>query len=599
VNGRTNRLLRVNLSSGQRSVEEIDPPVADAFLGGRGLAAHIVAQEVGAEGDPLGPENKVILVTGLLAGTGAVAGSHWCMAARSPLGGLACSVLGGHFGAELKFAGYDAVVIEGQSEDPCYLSIRDDVVEVASALHLWGRTTHQTEEMVRSEAGDPWKSRETRLLSIGPAGEKLASVATVVADGFRFGQGDGLATVMASKKLKAVAVRGTRGLQVADGAALRDAVSRSIDRVKRSSVVTDTLWPYGTASFIDAASSQGILGARHFQNGVFEGAQALGGAAIAGSIFRRTLGCFGCPIACGRLTEVRAEDASLLGEGPEHTALAALGSLCGVPDLQAVAQASYLCAEQGIDPVAGGSALACAMEMAEKSLIPEDDLGSELAFGNAEALLLMLRRIGQRRHFGDILAGGAAALAERYGHPELFMGVRGRAAAPYDPRGHQALGLWYATSNCGPGRVEGSPLVRDLVRASGEVTSTEGKAAQVVEGQDLEAFFDSVGICTLATLVLPLDDVLRMANAATGLDLSPESARRVGERVVNLERRFNVECGSGPDRLPPRWLEEPMPEGPAQGQVCLLQRMLPDYYELRGWDPKGVPTADRLAELGL
>ncbi|OFW63280.1 MAG: hypothetical protein A2Y74_09115 [Actinobacteria bacterium RBG_13_63_9] len=453
--------------------------------------------------------------------------------------------------------------------------------------------------MIRSEAGDPWKGRETRLLSIGPAGEKLAPVATVIADGFRFGLGDGLAAVMASKKLKAVAVRGTKGLRVANGEALRDAVSRTIDRVKRSSLVTDVFWPHGTASFIDAANAQGILGARHFQKAVFEGAQAIGGQAMAGSIFRRGLGCFGCAIACGRLTEVRADDSTLLGEGPEHTALGALGSSCGVSDLEAVARASYVCAEQGIDPVAAGSAIACAMELAEKGLIPEDDLGSDLRFGDAEAVLLMLGRIARRRRFGDVLAEGPAALAERYGHPELFMGVRGRPAAAYDPRGNQALGLWYATSNCGPGRVEGSPLVRDLLRGSDEPTSVEGKAAQVAESQDLEAFFDSVGICPLATVVLSLDDILRVVNAVIGLDLSRESARRIGELVVNLERRFNLQCGVGGDRLPPRWTEEPMPEGPAQGQVCSLERMLPEYYDLRGWDGTGAPTAEKLAELGL
>jgi aldehyde:ferredoxin oxidoreductase len=599
VSGRTGRLLRVDLSSGRRNVEEIDPKLADAFLGGRGLAAHIVTAEVGPESDPLGPENKIVLIAGLLAGTGAVAGSHWCLAARSPLGGLACSVLGGHFGAELKFAGYDAIVIEGQSADPCYLSIRDDAVQAVSALHLWGRTTHQAEEMVRSEAGDPWKGRETRVLSIGPAGEKLAPVATVVADRFRFGLGDGLAAVMASKKLKAVAIRGTRGLRVASGEGFRDAVARTIDRVKRSSLVTDVFWPQGTAAFIDAANAQGILGARHFQNGVLEGAEALGGQAMAGSIFRRGLGCFGCAIACGRLTEVRADDSSLLGEGPEHTALGALGSSCGVSDLEAVARASYVCAEQGIDPVAAGSSIACAMELAEKGLIPQDDLGSELKFGDAEAVLLMLGHIARRRRFGEILAEGPAALAERYGQPDLFMGVRGRAAAAYDPRGNQALGLWYATSSYGPGRVEGSPLVRDLLRDGDEPTSAEGKVAQVAESQDLEAFFDSVGICPLATVVLSLDDVLRAVNAASGLNLSPESARRVGERVVNLERRFNLHCGVGGDRLPPRWTEEPMPEGPAQGQVCSLERMLPEYYDLRGWDGSGAPTAEKLAELNL
>ena len=599
MNGRISRLLRVNLSSGRRSVEEIDPWVTDGFLGGRGLAAHMVGAEVKPESEPLGPENKIVLVTGLLAGTGAVAGSQWCVAGRSPLGGLACSVLGGQFGAELRFAGYDAIIVEGQSATPCYLSIRNDVVELVSALHLWGRTTHQTEEMVRSESGDPWKGRETRVLSIGPAGEKLAPIATVVADGFRFGLGDGLAAVMASKRLKAVVVRGTKGLRVANGGALRDAISRTIDRVKRSSLVTDILWPYGTPSFIDAANRQGILGARHFQSGVFRGAEALGGRAIAGGIFRRNLGCFGCAIACGRLTEVRADDSSLVGEGPEHAALAALGSSCGVSDLAAVARASYFCAEQGVDPVTAGSAIACAMELAEKGLIPEDDLGSELRFGDATALLLMLSRMAQRRRFGDILAEGPAALAGRYGQPDLFMGVRGRAAVAYDPRGNQALGLWYATSSYGPGRVEGSPLVRDLLRAGGELTSTQGKAAQVIQSQDLEAFFDSVGICPLATVVLPLDDILRVVNAVTGLDISPQSAQRVGERVVNLERRFNLRCSVGQDCLPPRWVEEPMPEGPAQGQVCLLERMLPEYYGLRGWDSRGAPTAEKLAEMGL
>lgn len=589
------------MSSGQRTVEGLDPEVAGCFLGGRGLAAHIIATDVGAEEDPLGAGNKVVVAPGLLAGSGAVASSRWCVATRSPMGGLACSVLGGHLGAELRFAGYDALIIEGQAADPSYLSIRDGLVTVAVGLHLWGRTVHQTEEMLRSEAGDAWKSSETRVFGIGPAGEKQSAVATVIADGYGFGQGDGLASVMAAKKLKAVAVRGTRGVPVADGEAFRNAVARTVDRIKRSSLVSDVLSPLGTASMIEAAASQGVLGVRHFQSGAFEEGAKLGGRAIAASILRRGLGCFGCPIACGRLTEVPTTDSTALGEGPEHVALGALGALCGVTDLQMVTRASYVCAEQGMDPVSAGSTIACAMELAQEGLIPEEDLGSELRFGDAEAMLLHLGRMAQRRRFGDILADGPARLAERYGRPDLFMGVRDRAAAPYDPRGDDALGLWYATTNHGPSRLEGTPLARRLLRGSTDTPSGNETVATVIEGQDLEAFLDSLGVCPLAALALPLEDVLTVGSAATGVDLSPESARRIGERVVNLERSFNLKSGlpRDQDSLPRRWLEEPMPDGPAKGRVCSLGQMLPRYYQMRGWDETGLPTAEKLSELGL
>jgi aldehyde:ferredoxin oxidoreductase len=601
MSARTNRILRVNLSSGQRTVEELDPEVAGRFLGGRGLAAHIVASEVAAGAHPFEAENKVVVAPGLLTGAGAVGSSRWCVATKSPMGGLACSVLGGHFGAGLRFAGYDAIIIEGQAAEPSYLNVRDGSVTVAVGLHLWGRTVHQAEELIRSEAGDAWKSSETRIFGIGPAGEKLSAVATVVADGYGFGQGDGLASVMASKKLKAIAVRGTRGLPVADGEAFRNAISHVIDRIRRSSLVSDVLSPLGTAPMIEAAGSQGTLGVRHFQSSVLEGSAALGGQAIAASILTRGLGCFGCPIACGRLTRIPTADSTAVGEGPDHAALGALGALCGVADLQAVTRASYLCAEQGIDPVSGGSTIACAMELAERGLIPEQDLGPELRFGDAEAVLLQLNRMAQRRRSGEILADGPSALAERYGQPELFMGVKGRAAAPYDPRGDDALGLWYATANHGPGRIEGTPLASRLLRGSKEAPASEEVASSVIERQDMEAFFDSLGVCPLAAIALPLEDTLRVANAATGLELSPELARQIGERVVNLERRFNLECGVGQeqDRLPRRWLEEPMPDGPAQGRVCSLGQMLPQYYQMRGWDETGVPRPEKLSELKL
>jgi aldehyde:ferredoxin oxidoreductase len=209
--------------------------------------------------------------------------------------------------------------------------------------------------------------------------------------------------------------------------------------------------------------------------------------------------------------------------------------------------------------------------------------------------------MAQRRRSGEILADGPSALAERYGQPELFMGVKGRAAAPYDPRGDDALGLWYATANHGPGRIEGTPLASRLLRGSKDAPPSEEVVSSVIERQDMEAFFDSLGVCPLAAIALPLEDTLRVANAATGLELSQESARQIGERVVNLERRFNLECGVGQeqDRLPRRWLEEPMPDGPAQGRVCSLAQMLPQYYRMRGWDETGVPRPEKLSELKL
>ena len=604
MNGWVGTLLRVNLTNSSIQVEELSGTLTNQFLGGRGLASKILYDEVDAQVDPLSPENKIIFMTGPLTGTGVIGGASYVVVTKSPLSGsIACSTAEGYFGPELKCAGFDGIVIEGQATEPVYLSIEDDQVELLLASHLWGKSTRRTEEIIRTEKENLWIAKETSVASIGPAGEQLAKIASIINDRHRVAARAGVGAVMGSKNLKAIAVRGTQPVMVADGALFVDVVARAWEKFKSTPVIPQTLNNIGTPFLVDVINKSGVLPVRNFQTGIMQDVEKISGEYMAETILKANKGCFACPIACVQMTEV--EDPALQGEGegPEYRTIALIGAACGIGDIAAVAKISYLCDEMGIDTLSFGSAVACAMELTEKKIISKKQTGMTLTFGNAEAVIELIEHVANREGFGDLLAEGGYHLAAHYGHPEFFIGVKKQGSPAFDPRGIQGLGLEYATSNSGVSHALGYLVTHKILGIRGEIDplTTEGKAPLVKQFQDGSAVFDSAGLCRLLLLGVWIDDIIPLLETVTGKSYSEEHLLSLGERIWNLERLFNIEAGfSGTDdTLPRRMLEEPMPEGPAQGQVCKLHEMLPEYYTIRGWSDQGVPTEEKRASLGL
>ena len=604
MNGWVGTLLRVNLTNSSIQVEELSGTLTNQFLGGRGLASKILYDEVDAQVDPLSPENKIIFMTGPLTGTGVIGGASYVVVTKSPLSGsIACSTAEGYFGPELKCAGFDGIVIEGQATEPVYLSIEDDQVELLSASHLWGKSTRRTEEIIRTEKENLWIAKETSVASIGPAGEQLAKIASIINDRHRVAARAGVGAVMGSKNLKAIAVRGTQPVMVADGALFVDVVARAWEKFKSTPVIPQTLNNIGTPFLVDVINKSGVLPVRNFQTGIMQDVEKISGEYMAETILKANKGCFACPIACVQMTEVEDPALQGKGEGPEYRTIALIGAACGIGDIAAVAKISYLCDEMGIDTLSFGSAVACAMELTEKKIISKKQTGMTLTFGNAEAVIELIEHVANREGFGDLLAEGGYHLAAHYGHPEFFIGVKKQGSPAFDPRGIQGLGLEYATSNSGVSHALGYLVTHKILGIRGEIDplTTEGKAPLVKQFQDGSAVFDSAGLCRLLLLGVWIDDIIPLLETVTGKSYSEEHLLSLGERIWNLERLFNIEAGfSGTDdTLPRRMLEEPMPEGPAQGQVCKLHEMLPEYYTIRGWSDQGVPTEEKRASLGL
>jgi len=599
MKGWIGKILRVNLTKGEWRVEELDRNIAEKFIGGRGLGSKILYDEIDPKVDPLSPDNKLILATGPLTGTSASAAGRYMAITKSPLTGtIACSNSGGHFGAELKFAGFDLIVIEGKSKDPVYLYIEDGKVEIRDAKHLWGKTTHEATDQILSET-----DMDARVACIGPAGEKLVRFACIINDKHRAAGRSGVGAVMGSKNLKAVAVKGSGSVQVADKEAFRKATLDGFQKVKANPVSSQGLPAYGTAILINIINQSGILPTRNFQEGVFEGAEKISGETIAEQILVRNRACFACPIACGRVVRVTNPKYACFSEGPEYESDWALGACCGVDNIDAIGKANYFCDILGIDPISAGVTIACGMELFEKGIVSKEEVGRSLNFGDPDAMVEMVKAIGYREGFGDTLAEGSYRVAERYGHPEYSMSVKKQEFPAYDARGAQGMGLEYATSNRGACHVRGYMISPEILGSPQKLDpfETEEKAGWTKNFQDLTAVVDSSGICLFNTFAFGAPEILEYLKAATGVKMTLEELMKAGERIWNLERLFNLKAGiSGKeDRLPDRLLKEPMPSGPAKGLVVKLEKMLPEYYELRGWDKEGVPTKEKLRELGL
>jgi aldehyde:ferredoxin oxidoreductase len=591
-------VLRVNLTTGAISKEKLSPELSKAFIGGRGLGGKMLADEIPAGIDALSEQNKLLFVTGPLTGTAAPTGGRYMVVTKSPLNNvIASSNSGGFWGAELKFAGYDMLIVEGKAQEPVYLAIKDDAVEIKPAGHVWGKNTNETTDILLKEFGDP----KARVANIGTAGEQLSRIACVMNDRWRAAGRSGVGAVMGSKNLKAVVVRGSNKVEPADADKFKEVVKSAMGKIKENGVTGQGLPAYGTAVLVNIINEAGIFPTNNFQFGTFDKAEEISGEALAEKYLKKKDPCFRCPIACGRYCEVDGEE----GGGPEYETVWAFGSDCGVSDLKAVIKANNACNEVGVDTISAGATIAAAMELYQRGLVKDADLdgGPVLEWGNGEAIIEWVKRMGQKEGFGAKLAMGSARLTEAYGAPELAMTVKKLELPAYDPRGLMGHGLQYATANRGGCHVRGymvSPEILGLPEALDRF-SLDGKAEWVKIFQDLTAAIDSSGLCLFTSFALGAQDYADLLTAATGVEYTAEDVLASGDRAFNNERLFNLAEGfsAADDTLPRRLLEDPMPEGPTKGHVHPLDKLLPKYYEVRGWDAQGIPTEDKKKALGL
>jgi aldehyde:ferredoxin oxidoreductase len=602
------KLLRVNLTAGSCRSEPLNMAWAHAYLGQRGLATKYLMEEIDPKVDPLSPENKLIIATGPLTGTMASTGGRWSAVTKGALtGAIACSNSGGQFGGELKQAGWDLVILEGRSAKPVYLHIQDGQAELKDASHLWGRTVWEIEPDIKAAHKDPL----IRVASIGQAGEQGVRFACIVNDLHRAAGRSGVGTVMGSKNLKAIAVRGTVGVRPADGKAFMKAVAAASAALAKNAD-RKGLTRFGTIPMMDVTGAHGSLPTRNNRQVQFEGADKMNATfmqtpnANGHTNLIRNGACFGCTIGCGRICHIDPTHFTVKDRpryhgasgGLEYETAYALGAACGVDDMDAATFAGFLCNEYGMDPISLGGTIAAAMELFDLGIITEKETGGiRLEFGNAAAMCQVAELTGKGEGFGKDIGLGSRRLCEKYGRPDLSMAVKGQEFAAYDGRGMQGMGLAYATSNRGACHLRASPYDHDF-----RTTEVAGKAKIVKTTQDFIAAIDSTGLCSFTNFSGVTDELYAaQIDAACGGGWTVARMRETGERIWNLERQFNLAAGlsAKDDTLPKRLLEEPAPSGAAKGLVARIPQMLPEYYELRGWTPQGVPTGETLARLGL
>ena len=598
ANGWIGTILRINLTEGSIKKEPLNMQDAHDYVGARGLGTKYYCNEVDPKIDPLSPDNKLIFMTGPLTGTAACSSGRYEVVSKAPLTGIiGAANSGGHFGPELKYAGYDGIIFEGKADHPVYLHIDDDKVELLDAGELWGQGVHETTEALEAKHG------KVRVSCIGTPGERCMLYAAIMNDKNRAAGRGGMGAVMGSKNLKAIAVRGTGGVTVARPEGFMREITKARTMLKEHPVTGNGLGTFGTEILVNIVNEVGGLPLRNGRDGSYwDKADDTSGEHLNETHLVKNQGCFGCSIACGRVTKIEGKgDLDGFGEGPEYEAGWSYGAACGVNDISSIVKANFICNEQGMDPITLGSTVACAMELYEMGAIPEEDIGFPLRFGDAAAMVKLTQMCADGEGFGKIIGLGSYRLAEKYGHPELSMSVKKQEMPAYDGRAIQGIGLEYATSNRGGCHVRGymiSPEVLGIpVKLDPQVT--EGKGAMLKTFQDLTALCDSTGMCLFTTFGIGLPEIAGQYREAVGSDETDEEILLKGERIWNLEKRFNMEAGVEKDTLPPRLLREALPSDPAKGKVNELQTMLADYYEARNWTADGIPTPEKLAELNV
>ena len=606
MQGYHGRILNVNLSNGQAAIETFDEAFAKQYLGGNGFAIRLLYERLAAGIDPLAPENMIVFAVGPTTDTTIPGATRCCAGTKSPLTGLFFdTTFGGMFAAAQKRSGFEAIAITGHAAEPVYLLVHEKGAEIKPAADLWGRYTQETNHAIRDREGG-----NVEVCAIGPAGENRVRYACAVhtwdksRDGVA-GRG-GLGAVMGSKHLKAVAVSGKRKTPVADPDAIKTLLGETREPMK---VGTAALKNYGTTILVNMLNKIGALGVRNLQTEWYDKADAISGETYKATYFDKDTTCFKCPVACGKDFHVHdGEYAGTRWKMPEYETIYALGSMLDNAHKGSIVKANELCDQLGMDTISLGVTLAFAFECFEKGLLSQERAGRDLNFGDYHAILDLIEDTAYRRGLGDVLAEGSARLAAQLGNEAscFLYAVKALEMPAHSARVLKGMSLGYATSTRGGSHHDTRPTLQ--YGTEHDNTTPDGKPEFAVHNQHFTAVGDSLTQCRFVSERgfggMLNEHYPRMINAVTGWDLSLEDVERIGERIWNLERAFNVREGIGreQDVLPHRVMHEPVPEGMHQGMHCPpdeLNGMLDSYYALRGWTSDGVPTPERLQALGL
>lgn len=615
MNGWMGKVLRVNLTEKKITRESLDKELALKFLGGRGLNAAALFRELKPDTDPLSPENKIIFGAGPCNGTLSLGSGRYNVTSKSPLtGGFGDSNSGGFWGPELKYAGYDQIIIEGKATEPVYLWIDDEKVGIRDASHLWGKDNFETRKIILEEFGDP----RIQVVSIGPAGENQVRFANIMSVPYRAAGRTGMGCVMGSKNLKAIAVRGTGGVKIAHPEKLQEVALNSYE-ILYSDWFARRFSEQGSPCLTEIYNNLGALNVRNCQAGVFEEIDGILGKYFDEKYKVSDKACFSCPLHCGCFWMIKdGPSAGLRWGKAEFATIINFTTRVGVSDIEVALRAGVMVDKQGIDLISLGGVLGFAFECYERGIISEKDTdGLRLEWGNGDVVLALVKKVIHREGFGDILAEGVREASRRIGKgsEDYAIHVKGSEHIECDPRGLQAWGLGYAVSSRGLDHLRALPAFEYTIspQRAKELFGTEkaadrfsigGKGRMVKWFEELRAFADSMEICKYITrtgLIYP-EPLVELLNAVTGENFVPGDAYKIGERIINVEKAFNVREGftRKDDTLPKRFLKEPLSDGPSKGHVVNLEPMLDDYYRLRGWDVKtSLPTGAKLQELGL
>jgi aldehyde:ferredoxin oxidoreductase len=604
--GYAGKILFVDLSTKKAVAQDLPLDLAKTFIGARGFGAKLLWDLLPKGVDPLSPDNVLVLTVGPLAGTAAQSTSRWFVMFKSPLTGTYFrSVSGGFFGAMLKFAGYDAIVVRGRAEKPVYLWIREDHIEFRDASHIWGLTVDGSREFLLEET-----NRNARFAAIGPAGERLVKFAAIVSDDYRTAGRGGGGAVMGSKNLKAIVAYGERRPKIYNEELFRKAVEEQVESYKKNPTF-EGFHELGTNNGVYLLYVLGHFPTYNFKQIELENVDRFKPEVLENYIAKH-YSCYGCTIRCGKKFKLtKGPYAGLLWDFPEYETHWSFGGNLGITNIEAITYANQLADRYGLDTISAGAAIAFAIELYEKGIISKREIdGLELRWGDPDVLVELVRKIALREGIGNILAEGVKRAAEIVGRgaEKYAMHIKGLELPAYDPRAAKAHGLSFATSNIGASHMIGwNKFEITGIPRKVDPFSTEGKGELAKYVQNETAMFEAAGFCLFPVNsgMITADLLSKLLYTATGIEEFKDTKYLwlVGERVYNLEKAINVREGVGTrehDKIPERILKEPVPRPPAKGQIFELNKLLDDYYKVRGWDTKtGLPTREKLEELGL
>jgi len=613
--GYKGKIIEIDLTNEQIKIKNLSKATVENYIGGRGFAIQYLFENLPPKTDPLSPENILVISTGPLTGTLAPSSNRYTIASKSPLTGvIGYSNAGGHFAPELKYAGYDAIIIYGKAKTPKYIQINDSEIKIKNATHLWGKDTWETDLLLKEELKDD----SYQILSIGQAGENLVLYAAIMNNLARAAARTGVGAVMGSKNLKAVAVKGTGFVEVADPEKFDALIDETLEKIYADPAYP-SLADYGTSFLVDLSYLGGGLATKNNQFGTFDEYDGISAETFYEKYKVKSDSCFACPIHCGKYAKVsEGKYAGTRGGSPEYETIVCLGSKCGIGDLAAIIYANELANKYGMDTISLGDTIAFAMEAYEKGVLTKEDTDDlELTWGNEDAVIELIKKISKREGFGDLLAEGTMRLAQKIGKrsDDYALHIKGMEPPAYDVRIAKAFGLGWATANRGADHLTALPNFELLgypkekgvewfgSKKAVDPYAWESKANMVVWHENLGAVVDSAEMCKytcFSAYAVKPDDMAKFLSYATGMKITDDDVLRVGERIYNLERLFNHREGKAVDSdyLPKRFTDEPIPDGPAKGQTVEIDKMLPEYYLIREWKD-GIPTKEKLEELGL